>query len=398
MPKTMPKYKRRDSNNYKCDGTCGKPNCRFMKKGFKSKSELQRHLGFNNHVCPICLKVRQKMYSHFRSAHEELLNANGGCSKYNIPDERTHLKVPAGLEDYKDPFQYLKRLLYDCIRSDHIRIHALKRSIENYKKINNQDKVSYYVNVLANYSNVVKNTNENRHNIATEWLRYLVQHKRRDTFQHESGLTFAYKFHRHGGLFQISLDRINNDYPHFDGSMDVFQNVRDVPLCLNTACNPMMHYPNFKQTVLDQIKLPFTLDLDRLMHRKSICYPAINHIWNSKRKVNNQLEHVLLKNMFGTLKNFQSYCLNLLKDQEYKCVVTGIYLLNGMQDTMPDEKKVFAMSINAIDPTLGHVRGNIEWVCRFINVINKEKDKKVHYKDDPPNGWTKELFKKYFLD
>lgn len=104
-----------------------------------------------------------------------------------------------------------------------------------------------------------------------------------------------------------------------------------------------------------------------------------------------------MKNMFGTSKNFQSYCLNLLKDQKYRCAVSGIYLLNGMPDTMSDEEKVFAMSINAIDPTVGHVRGNIEWVCRFINVTNNEKTKTYHHEDDPPNAWTKELFQQYFL-
>ena len=218
-----------------------------------------------------------------------------------------------------------------------------------------------------------------------------------DTFQHESGLIFSYQFQKHVGLFQIRLDRYHNDYPHFDGSRNAFQNVRDVPLCLNTQCNPLEHYPKFKQTVLEQIKLPFTLDLGALMHRKSICYRVITNVWYSKRKVNNQVEHALLKNMFGDFKNFESYCKKVLEDQDYRCAITGIYLLNGMYDTFPDEEKVFAMSINAIDPKVGHVKGNIEWVCRFINVINREKDKKVHHKHDPPNAWTKDLFEKYFL-
>ena len=43
----MPKYKRRDSNNHKCDGSCGKPNCRFMIKGFKSKGDLNMQMGLN---------------------------------------------------------------------------------------------------------------------------------------------------------------------------------------------------------------------------------------------------------------------------------------------------------------------------------------------------------------
>ena len=396
----MPKYTKREPNKHLCNGTCGKPNCRFMIKGFKSKGELDNHLGLTKQKCPFCLELRttkQGMYRHFRRAHEELLNANGGCPTYDIPDKITRLKVPAGLKKYRDPFNYLKRLIHDCIQSDHQRIKALKKSIEKCKKKNNQDQVKYYTNILANYGDLLENKNENRHHIATEWLTYLIQNNRMNTFQHESGLTFAYHFQAHGGLFQISLDRKDNDYPHFDESRNAFQNIRDVPLCLNTQCNPLNHYPKFKQSVLDQIKLQSTLNLNRLMYNKSICYKGIMNIWNSKRKVNNEVEHVLLKNMFGNVKNFQSYCLKVLKDQEYKCAITGMYVLNGMQDTMPANKKVFAMSINAIDPTLGHVRGNIEWVCRFINVTNREKDKKIHHKDDPPNAWTKELFEKYFL-
>ena len=133
------------------------------------------------------------------------------------------------------------------------------------------------------------------------------------------------------------------------------------------------------------------------MNDKSICYNSISHIWKSIRKVNGQVEHDLLKEIFVTFGNFKSYCLELLKKQEYKCAVSGIYLLNGSYDTMPANKKVFSMSINAIDPKLGHVKENIEWVCRFINVINREKSKTYHHKDDFPNAWTKELFQKYFF-
>ena len=396
----MPKFIKRHPNKYLCDGSCGKPNCKFMKKGFGAKIHLERHLGLNKHKCPICLKLCSKTtnyYQHFRRKHKSLVNEHGGCLQHGVPDKRTKLKVPAGLEDYKNAFQYLKEIIRLCIKDDHQRIKDLEKSIEKHKKINNRQKVKYYTNILVNYGNVVKNTNENRHHIAIQWLTYFIQNKRMHTFQHESGLTFAYHFQRHGGLFKISLDRIDNNYPHFYGSLNAFQNVRDVPLCLNTRCNPLMHYPNFKQAVLYQIKLPSTLVLGTLMHRKSICYQGIWSIWKSKKKVDNKVEHDLLKEMFVTFYNFKSYCLEVLKKQEYKCAVSGIYLLNGPSDTMSDKEKVFAMSINAIDPTLGHVKGNIEWVCRFLNVCNMEKNKTYHHKDDPPNGWTKELFQKYFL-
>ena len=397
----MPKYTKRHSNKHLCPGTCvSGSNCLFITKGFGRKSTLENHLGLNKHKCPICFHLcfqKSDYYRHFRKKHKSLVNEHGGCLQHDVPNKKPKLKPPSDVLPFKSPFRYLKRLIHDCIRDDHRRVFALKQSIQKYTKKLNQPKVKYYTNILNNYRDLVPKTNTNVHELAIQWLRYLIKHNRMDTFEHESGLIFAYQFKHHGGLFQISLDRRNNNYPHFDGSLNAFQNVRDVPLCLNTACNPMIYYPDFKQAVLDQIKLPCALNLHKLMHRKSICYRGIGSVWGSKRKVNNQVEHDLLKEMFVTFDNFKSYCLEVLKKQEYKCAISGIYLLNGPTDTMHDEEKVFSMSINAIDPTLGHVKGNIEWVCRFINVTNTEKKKTYHHEDDPPNAWTKELFQKYFL-
>lgn len=402
MPnKIMPKFIKRNANKFLCPGKCGTPNCLFITQGFNRKHKLERHLGLNKHKCPICFypcSTKYSYYAHFRKKHKSLVNDHGGCLQHDVPNKRpSPLTPPSDVLSFHIPFRYLKSLINVCIQHDHKRVFALKQSIQKYTKNLNQQKVKYYTNILNNYRDIVPQTNTTVHDLAIQWLRYLIQNNRMDTFEHESGLTFAYHFQNHGGLFGISLDRIDNNYPHFYGSLNAFQNVRDVPLCLNTACNPMMHYPNFKQAVLEQIHLPCALNLYILMDRKSICYQGIGSVWRSKRKVNNQVEHDLLKEMFVTFDNFKSYCLEVLKKQEYKCAVSGICLLNGMYDTMSDKEKVFSMSINAIDPTLGHVKGNIEWVCRFINVCNMEKNKTYHYKDDPPNAWTKELFQKYFL-
>ena len=260
----MPKFIKRYSNKFFCDGTCDIPNCVFKTKGFGKRVNLENHLGLNKHKCPVCFRPCSQTgnyYNHFRNAHQELLNANGGCPEYNIPDKRpSPLKPPSDLIDHKNAFQHLKEIIRNCITNDNQRMHNLKKSIQKYNKINKQDKVRHYSNILANYQGIVENSNENRHDIATQWLRYLIHHNRMDSFEHESGLTFAYQIKAHGGLFQISLDRIDNDYPHFYGSLDAFQNVRDVPLCLNTSCNPLMHYPDFKQAVLHQIKLPCDLN------------------------------------------------------------------------------------------------------------------------------------------
>ena len=398
----MPKYTKRESNKHLCNGTCGKPNCRFMTTGFSMKNNLEKHLSLKKNNCTVCFKTFKEnstYYRHFRKAHNDLLNVNGGCNKHDVPDKKSKkLKPPEDLRSYKIPFQYLKDKIRDSIKHDYERKNKhLPKSIKKYTKLGLIDKVKKYTNILSNYQNVVPKTNTTIHELAIQWLRYLVDTNRMDNFQHESGLTIDYKFQKHGGLFNISLDRINNDYPHFYGSLDAFKNVRDMPLCLNTACNPMIHYPKFKDQVLIRLNSPYTLKHHQLTSSTSISYICIKNIWSSKRMVNNQVEHDLLVNMFHTRDNFQSYCLKVLEDQKYKCAISGIYLLNGLQDTMHANEKVFSMSINAIDPTLGHVKGNIEWVCRFINVINVEKTKTYHYKDDPPNAWTKELFQQYFL-
>jgi hypothetical protein len=396
----MPMYIQRHSNIYYCPGTCKKKSCKYVRKGFRNIDHLNDHLGLNRIQCPICLKHclrNSEFFLHFRTVHDTLLNSNDGCSEFGVPDKRpSPLKPPPDLKDYKGAFQIIKVLIKQYLLQDKKRKEEMIKSIKKHKKKSNMRKANHFIKILNNYKHIIRDTNQNRHNLAVTWLRYLIDHNRMNTFQHESGLIIKYQFQKHGGLFQISLDRINNNYPHFYGSLNAFQNVRDVPFCLNTSSNPMAHYPNLKKEVLLRLNAPSTLSINTLNDSSSTCYKSINHIWNSKRLINNQVEHYLLKNTFYNRENFQSYCLNLLRDQNYKCAVSGINLINGNYKTRPSEK-VFAMSINAINPTLGHVKGNIEWVCRFINVINNEKQKKVHHKDDPPNGWTKELFKKYFL-
>lgn len=54
------------------------------------------------------------------------------------------------------------------------------------------------------------------------------------------------------------------------------------------------------------------------------------------------------------------------------------------------------MSIDAIQPTLGHVPGNMRIVCRFLNPVCRDKDKTYDDPHDGPSQWTPELFRQYF--
>ena len=52
--------------------------------------------------------------------------------------------------------------------------------------------------------------------------------------------------------------------------------------------------------------------------------------------------------------------LKILEDQKFLCAVSGVLLTHNLYDP-------FGASIDRIDSTKGHVRGNIQIVCIFIN-------------------------------
>ena len=57
-------------------------------------------------------------------------------------------------------------------------------------------------------------------------------------------------------------------------------------------------------------------------------------------------------------------------------------------------------SLDAIDPKRGHVRGNLRWICVFLNATNYSKTRTVargsrHQTPNVPTAWTPRLFKQY---
>lgn len=78
----------------------------------------------------------------------------------------------------------------------------------------------------------------------------------------------------------------------------------------------------------------------------------------------------------------------MLRDQGALCAVSGI-LLRGVSSEFP----WYQMSVDAIDPTKGHVPGNLRIVCRFLNNGNSDKMKKAHFTTDHPTSWTTALLR-----
>ena len=60
------------------------------------------------------------------------------------------------------------------------------------------------------------------------------------------------------------------------------------------------------------------------------------------------------------------YLLDLLELQNYKCARMGVQLTHKFGD-------VRAVSIDRIDSTKGHIKGNVQLVCQFYNIGKREK-------------------------
>ena len=59
----------------------------------------------------------------------------------------------------------------------------------------------------------------------------------------------------------------------------------------------------------------------------------------------------------------------------------------------PRRGSVFRMSVDAIDPLQGHVRGNLRLIRLFLQAGARDKSKKTADADDGPSQWTPALFR-----
>lgn len=95
---------------------------------------------------------------------------------------------------------------------------------------------------------------------------------------------------------------------------------------------------------------------------------------------------------FCTVAAMFLYTKELLSNQGARCAVSGI-LLRGFSG--PVEERVFRMSVDAIDPLQGHVRGNLRLICQFLQAGARDKHKKTDDAGDGPSQWTPALFREY---
>lgn len=369
----MPKA-RRVSRRFPCDGQCGKKDCTFI-AAFKSR--LNQHLSTDRHPCPVCKKTfsqKGNLDRHMRKQHPD-----EAITYLGVP--RPNLKCPREFEGThmnKDRWQFLKRMVSCNLKNDRMK-----------KNLRPQDRT-----LLANMHNATT-----IHHMAAQIARRilndgLLEENTTDVFGGflPNGLIMRH----HGGLFKLSLDRIQNThlggeyYIHFPDLNNAMTNIRLVPFAINLGHCGAFTLGTVQEAVGQRVDLASLLNYESQTARKpygqTTLYMCCQSILRKDAKA---------RNAFGSGRVGQNamwqWARARLKAIGGRCEISGIPLRTNQEKGSP-----FQMSTDAIQPTLGHVPGNMRIVCRFLNPSCFDKLKTYDDPHDGPSQWTPELFRQYF--
>ena len=211
-------------------------------------------------------------------------------------------------------------------------------------------------------------------------------------------------------LFSLTLDRIDDALPHFvDHSID---NICITIRGMNTWCS----LPKGKECCAllraeIQRTVPESEVEETLAREKKSMSNALARRYGQKVRMNILYTSVQgayktdpkARAAFGTVKAMFAHCYNIYAQARARCAISGIFLSGHAysQEKSANGKSIphpFQPSVDAIEPTLCHVPGNIRIVCRFLNPVDRSKGdvhRAIRINNNAPQQWTPALFKHY---
>jgi hypothetical protein len=356
------KYRRRTQ---KCKGKCDKANCKCkttIKADFKRHVRKVRRI-YKKKACPHCKKniSTSHLARHIQRMHTD--------KKY----ERKRLSCPFP-EDPKG-WALIKKLVVTNEQHD--------KSETKLKIWSKEDK-----------QELLARDNKIRHDIAIQlYKRWQAMGEYDDAGGYVKGKLHLESY----SLHKLSADRIDNDRPHFVGNG--LSNINLVSAGINTQCNIVSIYGKDTCKMLRERskKIITQAEIQVILEREK----------NSQSKIDGKKKNnVVYQSSYGAYRkdgklHFASpgemfkYTYNLLVQQKATCTDTGVLMdeHRGTKKRLKNSTNLFQPSLNAINPSLGHRPGNLEWVCAFVN--SSDRDKQNDKKGEVATGWTKESFKSY---
>ena len=427
---------RRQKNRHVCDGRGGCPVGAGCNAVFTQLFNLRNHKHQNRRTCGVCGKVSTQeghFYTHFRKAHPQLLDAQGGCAVHGVPPRTVRRTLPeASWKARLDAvdarhglapgttwikltkgggYSELMRTVRDCAKGD-----TRKRKLTAAQR----------ANAARLETDPVR-----KHALAQQIMEYVIERELLwpgATDDLGGFVRSGLKLRAHAGLWGLSLDRRDNGEPHFAvpceaseprlvegyggtgsarGSQAMVSayravpppaigpetNLRAVAAGMNTRSNPGDHWDG---ATCARLRAEMARPVTEAMAQSAIAAEAQTRDGGTNtilyRSTMGAFKDPKAKADFGTVAAMFLYTKELLSNQGARCAVSGI-LLRGLSG--PVEERVFRMSVDAIDPLKGHVRGNLRLICQFLQAGACDKRKKMVDADDGPSQWTKEMFREY---
>ena len=350
----------KDRRLLKCNGKCGRAKCGY---GTTRKSHLKAHIvrlpdKRKKKTCPHCGSKIKRVHMHI---------------KYKHPDKYVRKRPPCPFPDDPHGWTLVKRMVMNNDFIDRRRMH----------KWSKQDR-----------EELLARNNDIRHKIA---IKIYNKWKSMGDYDDAGGFVKGGLHLRMFSLHKLSLDRINNDRPHFIGNE--LSNINLVSSGINTACNIVSIYGKKTCEFLrERSKKPITeLEIQIILERerkKTAIYDGKrkkNVVYSSCKSAWEKDGHLYFKSSDEMFR----YVYDLLVKQRAICNKKTDFLMDQHAGTkkIKGSTNPFQPSLNAIIPSLGHRPGNLEWVCAFVN--SQDQDKRNDIEDGVPTGWEKPSFKSY---
>jgi hypothetical protein len=318
------------------------------------------------------------------------VNIKGAAKKYHFTEEQILDSIANNEELTIGGGRHV--LINGRGRTTTIKLAGHKVTFSWKYKVTEEDKIK----VLA------MNNNETSHMIARQICEYM---NAKGMFANENViddngglLKNGFEFESHGGLFNLSLDRIEDEYTvngqtfhklHYPNLDDALENINVVALMANVQCKASTKtiqetYDIYNIKSVEQRKKEFeeVLEFSNKKYHNGERPPLYGHAKNTWTKDEQ------CKGAFDTYQAYWQHMLVLLKKQEGLCKVAKIPM--SAFGSGP-----WKISCDAIDPLLGHVPDNLRLVCLYNNVIDRSKQNK-DLTDRRPHSLTTEIHDEYW--
>ena len=230
----------------------------------------------------------------------------------------------------------------------------------------------------------------------------------------------------YGGVLRLTLDRKDNNLPHFLEGLPVAENIHFVALGMNTSANIVcLHGPDTCKKLRAKVEeskraTPESLDIIVSKQQDARCYDENklyctsagvyrkeNDFYKQYRsdkkmvtdgdvvaleKFNSKYPTEVVEAMnqfrleFPTPKSVYDFGLSLFTKKKGKCAISKILMINDKGNN------IYQPSLDAIFPNQRHVKSNLRLICRFLNSTNVSKCSKDGQTD---SGWTPAVFSSY---